>query len=227
MNVLLVDDHRVVRVAIHRLLRSALPALQVTEADSGQAALTQCAEHRFDAVVLDIGLPDLSGLEVARRLLQRHREVRILFFSMHDELPMVRQALAVGGLGFVSKNCDQAVLVAAVERVAAGEPYIEHSVATRLALNHQHGADQRLQEMTQRELEVLVMYARGEPVAGIARRLCVSDKTISNHLALIKNKLQVRSAVDLIHLAVDSGLVRYGERTLAYQSNGQAVQPSM
>ena len=162
-------------------------------------------------VLLDMGLPDISGLEVGRRLRQRWRGAAILFFTMHDELPMVRQALDVGGLGFVSKSCAPEELAEAVKRVASGQPYIEHPIATRLAMNQERPVDHRLRDMTQREMEVLLMYARGESLGGIAERLCVSSKTVSNHLAGLKSKLQVSSSVELIHLAVDAGLIRYGQ----------------
>ena len=211
MKLMIVDDHQVVRQGIANLLRSMLPAVAIIEVDNGQDAVARYGELRPDLVLLDMGLPDISGLEVGRRLRQRWRGAAILFFTMHDELPMVRQALDVGGLGFVSKSCAPEELAEAVKRVAAGQPYIEHPIATRLAMNQERPVDHRLRDMTQREMEVLLMYARGESVGGIAERLCVSSKTVSNHLAGLKNKLQVSSSVELIHLAVDAGLIRYGQ----------------
>jgi DNA-binding NarL/FixJ family response regulator len=208
---MLVDDHQVVRQGIANLLRSMMPAVAITEIDNGQDAVSRYGELRPDVELLDMGLPDISGLEVARRLRQRWRGAAILFFTMHDELPMVRQALDVGGLGFVSKSCAPEELAEAVKRVAAGQPYIEHPIATRLAMNQERPVDHRLKDMTQREMEVLLMYVRGEGVPGIAERLCVSSKTVSNHLAGLKSKLQVSSSVELIHLAVDAGLIRYGQ----------------
>lgn len=211
MKILLVDDHLVVRQGIAHLLSGLLPGAEVTQAECGQAALTTYAECPQDVVVLDMGLPDISGLEVARRLRQRWPKARILFFTMHDELPMVRQALDVGALGFVSKNCAPEELVGAVKRLAQGQPYIEHAIATRLAMNEEGPLDHRLRDMTQREMEVLLMFTRGEAIAGIARRLCISNKTVSNHLAMLKSKLQVSSSIELVHLAVDAGLVRFGQ----------------
>ena len=211
MKLMIVDDHQVVRQGIANLLRSMLPAVAITEVDNGQDAVARYGELRPDVVLLDMGLPDISGLAVGRRLRQRWRGAAILFFTMHDELPMVRQALDVGGLGFVSKSCAPEELAEAVKRVASGQPYIEHPIATRLAMNQERPVDHRLRDMTQREMEVLLMYARGESLGGIAERLCVSSKTVSNHLAGLKSKLQVSSSVELIHLAVDAGLIRYGQ----------------
>lgn len=211
MKIMIVDDHLVVRQGIANLLRNLLPALTVSEVDSGQAALSGYADVLPDVLLLDMGLPDISGLEVARRIRGRWRGARILFFTMHDDLTTVRQALDIGGLGFVSKSCAPEELAEAVRRVGVAQPYIEHRIATRLAMNEERPVDHRLRDMTQREMEVLLMYARGEAIPGIARRLCISNKTVSNHLALLKSKLQVTSAIELVHLAVDAGLVRYGQ----------------
>ena len=213
MKILLVDDHAVVRQGYASLLKALLPEVQVDEAGSGEDAL-QCvpvlAPH---LVVLDIGLPGISGLETCRRLRQRIPQLPVLFFSLHDELSLVRQALDAGASGYITKSSAPDVLVEAVRRTLAGHMYIEQELATQLACHKSsHGAlDPRLQSMTPREMEVFVMLSRGFPTQQIAAKLCISHKTVSNYMTLLKHKLQVSSHVDLVHLAIDTGVLRIGE----------------
>jgi DNA-binding NarL/FixJ family response regulator len=201
MNILLVDDHAVVRQGYASLLRALMPELQVREAASGEEALSQVQEQVPNLVIMDFGLPGISGLETTRRLRQRLPQLRVLFFSMHDELPLVRQALEAGAAGYLTKNSAPQVLVEAVRRVLAGHAYIEQALATQLACaTNRHDSDPRLQSMTQRELEIFVMLAKGTPAR--------TAKTVSNHLTLLKSKLQVSSHAELVHLGIDMGVVR-------------------
>ncbi|VVN81301.1 response regulator transcription factor [Pseudomonas fluorescens] len=210
MNILLVDDHAVVRQGYASLLRAVLPAMQVREAANGEEALVRVQEQIPNLVIMDFGLPGISGLETTRRLRQRLPQLRVLFFSMHDELPLVRQALDAGASGYLTKNSDPEVLIEAVRRILAGHAYIEQPLATQLACNPQQrdASDPRLQSMTQRELEIFVMLAKGTPTRQIAEQLCISAKTVSNHLTLLKSKLQVTSHTELVHLGIDMGVVR-------------------
>ncbi|MGE8063336.1 response regulator [Pseudomonas sp. NPDC089547] len=209
MNIVLVDDHAVVRQGYASLLRAVLPAMEVREAASGEEALVRVQEQVPNLVIMDFGLPGISGLETTRRLRQRLPQLRVLFFSMHDELPLVRQALEAGASGYLTKNSAPEVLIEAVQRVLAGHAYIEQPLATQLACTSQHSAsDPRLQRMTQRELEIFTMLAKGTPARVIAEQLCISGKTVSNHLTLLKSKLQVSSHAELVHLGIDLGVVR-------------------
>lgn len=145
MNILLVDDHAVVRQGYASLLRALLPAIEVREAASGEEALSRVQEALPHLVIMDFGLPGISGLETTRRLRQRLPQLRVLFFSMHDELPLVRQALEAGASGYLTKSSAPEVLIEAVRRVLDGHAYIEQSLATQLAYTP---SDQRLQGMT-------------------------------------------------------------------------------
>lgn len=211
MKILLVDDHSVVRQGYASLLRALLPEVQVSEAASGEQALQAVQESIPHLVVMDFALPGISGLETTRRLRQRLPQLRVLFFSMHDELPLVRQALEAGASGYLTKNASPEVLVEAVRRILAGHAYIEQPLATQLACHPSREAgDPRLSGMTQRELEIFTMLARGMPVRRIAEHLCISGKTVSNHLTMVKNKLQIGSQAELVHLAIDTGVLRVG-----------------
>jgi DNA-binding NarL/FixJ family response regulator len=207
MNILLVDDHAVVRQGYASLLRALLPAMEVREAATGEEALIRVQEAVPNLVIMDFGLPGISGLETTRRLRQRLPQLRVLFFSMHDELPLVRQALDAGASGYLTKSSAPEVLIEAVRRILAGHAYIEQPLATQLACHPQQD-DPRLQSMTQRELEIFVMLAKGTPARLIAEQLNISSKTVSNHLTLLKSKLQVTSHTELVHLGIDMGVVR-------------------
>jgi two-component system, NarL family, invasion response regulator UvrY len=207
MNILLVDDHAVVRQGYSSLLRALLPSMEVREAASGEEALLRVQESVPQLVIMDFGLPGISGLETTRRLRQRLPQLRVLFFSMHDELPLVRQALDAGATGYLTKSSAPQVLIEAVRRVLAGHAYIEQALATQLACQRDAN-DPRLHSMTPRELEIFVMLAKGTPARQIAEQLSISNKTVSNHLTLLKSKLQVSSHAELVHLGIDMGVVR-------------------
>lgn len=205
MNILLVDDHAVVRLGYAGLLRDGLPGVVVREAASGEEALARVHEAVPNLVIIGFGLPGISGLETTRRLRQRLPQLRVLFFSQHAELPLVRQALDAGASGYLTKSASPAVMLEAVERILDGHTYIEQGLATQLAY---HPTDRRLQSMTQRELEIFLMLAKGTPARSIAAQLSISSKTVSNHLTLLKSKLQVSSHAELVHLGIDMGVVR-------------------
>jgi DNA-binding NarL/FixJ family response regulator len=216
MKILLVDDHAVVRQGYASLLTALLPEVTVVEAASGELALRRVQEDIPSLVVLDLSLPGISGLETCRRLRQRLPLLPVLIFSMHDELALVRQALDAGASGYLTKRCAPDVLVEAVRKVLAGQPFIEQPLATELACQRRSATPMkgRLADMTPREMEIFLMLARGVGNREIAERLCISSKTVSNHMALLKSKLAVSSQAELVHLAIDQGLLRVGDRTL-------------
>jgi DNA-binding NarL/FixJ family response regulator len=202
MDILLVDDHPMMRLGLSVALGAELP---VREAASGEEALQRVQEQVPGLVLMDFDLPGISGLETTRRLRQRLPQLRVLFFSEHTELGLVRQALDAGACGFLSKAVPAATLLEAVRRVLAGHAYIEQALATQLATQPQHA---RLSGLTQRETEIFLMLAKGTSMRMIAEHLCLSGKTVSNYLTVLKSKLQVSSHAELVHLAIETGLLR-------------------
>ncbi|NLD15827.1 MAG: response regulator transcription factor [Gammaproteobacteria bacterium] len=213
MKILLVDAHPVVREGFSGLLQSAIPEVVILQAATGEQALERTSLDIPALVVTDISLPGISGLETCRRLLQRLPQLPVLFFSAHTELALVRQAMAQGARGYVGKASEPQVLLQAVQRLLAGHPYIEQSLATELACQGSGSAeDLRLKGLSARELEVFVMLARGVPGTHIAEKLCISSKTVANYCTQVKHKLQAANQAELVHLAMELGILHTANR---------------
>nr|WP_314873381.1 response regulator transcription factor [uncultured Pseudomonas sp.] len=207
MAILLVDDHPLLRAGITATLAQALPQMPLLQASDGEQALAMVQAQVPGLVIMDFDLPGISGLETTRRLRQRLPQLRVLFLSEHAQLSLVRQALAAGACGFLSKQVTPEVLVEAVRKALSGHAYIEQGLATALACQPQAEAD-CLQGLTPREAEVFLLLAKGTALRSIAAQLCISSKTVSNHLTLLKSKLRVSSQAELVHLALQAGLLK-------------------
>jgi len=210
MNILIVDDHAVVRQGYASLLSTVLSPCVVREAGNGDQAYSMCQEDAPQVMIMDVNMSGISGIEAARRILERFPDVNVLFFSMYDEVPVVTQALNTGARGYITKSCTPDILIEAVKKVSTGQLYVEHELAMRLVVSRPEQKDQRLRDMTQREFEIFVLLARGLSVKEISDELCISNKTVSNYTAILKSKLNMTSTAELVHLAIEEGLVKVG-----------------
>lgn len=202
MNVLLVDDHAIVRDGLRRLLQ-AQTGDTVFEAEDGPAALARIAQSRIDLVILDLNLPGLGGLELVRRLALTR--VKVLVLSMHAEPLYASRALDAGAAGYVSKNASPDELLTAVQRVAGGGRYVENEIAQALALQFgPPGA--AVGQLSARELEIMRLLASGRGLAEIADALGVAYKTVANTTSQMKTKLGVSRTADLVRLAIETGI---------------------
>ncbi len=204
---LLVDDHAVVREGYRRLLESRPDLTIVGEAATAREAFEQ---HRLlapDVLVLDLGLPDMGGVELIRRLVQRDADVRVLVFTMHREPIFATQALRAGALGYVTKSRPPEELVAAVYQVAARRNVISPDVAPDLALSLLDPSKEPLGELSPREFEILRLLLDGCSAEDIGARLSIAAKTVQNCHYQIKIKLGVRSDIELTRVAVRIGLI--------------------
>lgn len=211
MKILITDDHAVVRQGYAGLLANVLPRpLSILETDSGERAVTLYRQERPDIVIMDINLPGISGIESARRICAWDPAAAVLMFSMYEEMPVLEQALEAGALGYITKSCDPEVLVAAVKKVASGQRFIQSELLMGMALNK---TDRRspFANMTQREFEVFVNLARGLSTECIASQMCLSSKTVANYSSQLKSKLRVNNSAELVHLAIQNGLIKVGQ----------------
>ena len=206
IRVLLVDDHAVVREGYRRLLERDEGLTVVGEAAAMAEALTLDARLQPDVVVLDIALPGVSGIEVLRRLIARRPDARVLIFSMYQDGIYATHAMNAGACGYLSKASAPDLLVSAVRTVAAGSRYMSPDV--QLAMTTQSATARQLANaLSIRELEVLRLLAQGYGVDAIAGRLGLSPKTAANHQSSIKQKLGAGSALQLILIAQQFGLI--------------------
>jgi DNA-binding NarL/FixJ family response regulator len=205
MKVLIVDDHPIVRDGLRRLL-AAETGLEVREADTGKVALALFKQYRPTVVVLDLGLPDIGGLEVIGRLKIEEPGVRILVLSMHHDPIYVTRALQAGATGYVSKNAPPDQLLDAIRRVAGGQNYIEREIAQELALANVRTPSLPLEELSRRDLEILRLLVDGRSLLQIAEAMGVSYKTIANRCTQIKARLGAARTADLVRIAIRHGL---------------------
>ena len=203
MKILVVDDHVIVREGIRRLLAS-LPELSIIEAAGVREAATLFRKERPDVVLLDLNLPNGSGLDLLRRLLAEDKGARVLVFSMYAEPLYVARALDAGACGYVSKGAGAGELVAAIQKVAAGGRYVEIEIAAQIVVNRYSGEDP-LQRLTVREADIMRQLGEGKTMAAIALTYGVTYKTIANSCSIIKTKLGAERTADLIRIAIEMG----------------------
>jgi two-component system invasion response regulator UvrY len=208
IRLLVVDDHELVRIGLRHLLAD-YPAIQVAgEAADGETAIRMNRELKPDVVLLDVSLPGLSGFEVTTRLRQSSPGLGIIILTVHDEAPYPAQLLAAGASGYLTKGCPATELVQAIQCVARGGRHVGAQIAQQMALNMLPGGQgSPFDELSAREMEVMLMLASGRKIADIAEIMHLSPKTIATYKYRIFDKLNTRSDVDMTRMAMRYGIV--------------------
>ncbi len=210
VRVLLADDHTLVRAGIRSLLEAAGGIEVVAEAGDGREALGLIAKHRPDVALLDIGMPGLSGLEVARRSAQESPRTRVIILSMHADATYVRQAMRAGAAGYLLKGAAVVELPLAVRSVMRGEKYLTPRISQTIVDGFlREGQDEAgpLEGLTGRQREILQLIAEGKSTKEIALVLDLSVKTVETHRGRIMERLGIRDVPGLVRFAIRSGLV--------------------
>jgi two-component system invasion response regulator UvrY len=206
LSVLLVDDHAVVREGYRRLLERDDSLVVIGEAATAADAIRMDVEFKPDVIVLDIGLPGVSGIETLRRIIARRSDACILMFSMYQDGIYATRAMNAGARGYLSKASAPDLLIDAVRSVASGRRYLSPDVE-RAMTKQSSSANLLAGTLSTRELEVLRLLVQGYGVEEIGERLGLSPKTAANHQSSIKQKLGADSALQLILIAQQFGLV--------------------
>jgi len=207
IRVLIADDHPlIIEGLVSALKRDGIQ--RVAQAGRVEDVIPEYERAHPDVVVLDIRFGEgPTGLDVARELLARHPEARIVFYSQFDQDEIIKEAYRLGGMAFVTKSASPDTLVAAIRQAHAGQVYFTSDIANRLALQGVRGDNSPQSTLAPRELDVFTMMAQGLTNAEIAERMDLSVKTISNISQAIKEQLGVHRAADITLLAVKHGLI--------------------
>ena len=200
MRVLIVDDHPVV-VSGCKALLAADPGIEVIAATDGESGYAAYFKGRPDVGVLDLNLPDVSGLDLCRRILKEDPEARLIIFTMNDDPVFAARAIEAGARGFIAKTDDPLAFAPAVRRVAEGGVHLKPETARDVAFLRK-GGTQAAVDLNEREREILRLLAAGNTMAQIAFTLNVSYKTVANNCTQLRHKLGARSAMDLMRIAV-------------------------
>ncbi len=207
INVMLVDDHAVVRFGFRMLLEATEDIKVVAEAESAESAYQQMAVAKPDVIVMDISLGGTMGVEATRRIVARDKMARVLGLSSHEDPSYVRYMLKAGALGYLSKRSAPDELIHAIRQVSEGRMYIDTQLSQRMALEEFNGEKSPIEVLSEREFGVFIQLAKGMSVNHIAEMLNISPRTVGTHLYNVKQKLGVANQAELTLIAVRHGLI--------------------
>jgi|SRR5688572_17718533 DNA-binding NarL/FixJ family response regulator len=209
LRIVLADDHALVRAGFRALL-GEMGVQIVAEAGTGLEVLKLVAEHKPDLVLMDIAMPELSGLEATARLTRQFPAVRVVIISMHANIEYARRALQAGAAGYLLKNAKAAELEAALTAVAQGEVYLSSAVAKFVAADYAgrgQGAGAASVRLSPRQLEILQLIAKGYTRKQISDKLDISVKTFDTYRSQLMRQLDIPDTAGLVRFALQSGLV--------------------
>lgn len=208
IKVLLVDDHDLVRKGIKRLLDDIKDIDVVAEAGTGEQAVRIAKEHKPDVILMDVSMPGIGGLEATRKIKKSCPDIKIIAVTIHDNDPFPVRLLEAGALGYLTKGCDIDNIANAIRSVHKGNRFLSPEIAQALALTFLPGGDKSpFDQLSQREMQVMMMVTEGQCIRDISDQLCLSPKTISTYRYRLYEKLQVVNDVELTHLAIRYGII--------------------
>jgi two-component system response regulator NreC len=216
IRIVLADDHRIMRQGLKILLEAQEGLKVIAEADNGRQAVELVGELGPDLVIMDITMPDMSGVEATRTITGSHPGVKIIALSMHSDKRFVTQMLAAGAKGYLLKDCALEELTGAVQTVMADGVYVSPGIADIVIQDYIKGGaaampSRQVPMLTPKEEEVLRLLAEGISTKFIAAKLAISIKTVETHRQHIMEKLGMYSIAELTKYAIRTGLTTLGE----------------
>ena len=210
IRVILVDDHAVVRAGYKILLKNINYINVIAEADNGEDAIALAREHKPDVIVMDISLPGINGIEAIRRIVLANHAIKILVFTMHEEVVFVERALQAGAIGYMTKSTDPKILSKAIKSVSRGKKYIDNDLKEKMTYEYEHLREDNslLSDLSAREFQIFCLLAEGKNTNDISKILNISYKTTANYSSQIKNKLHASTIADITRIAIRHNIIK-------------------
>lgn len=208
MNILICDDHKIVRDGLRRILEQYKEVCLIDEAANGSEVLKLFSKGIYDLLLLDISLPDKSGLDVLQAIKTKWPSAYVLMLSMHPQEQYAIRALTYGASGYLTKDAAAEELLLAVKEIAKNGKYISQSLAHCLAFQLNNAGNQPThKKLSDREFEIMIKIARGKSLKEIGTELCISSKTVSTYRSRIMEKMVMKKNADLTRYCIENQLM--------------------
>lgn len=209
INILIADDHAIVRKGLIQIIRENFAQANIYEANNSSEIYAIIKNHEWDIILLDISMPGRNGIDILKQLRLEGIKAPILMLSMHSEDQYAVRVLKAGASGFVNKNSATTELIQAIQKVLSGKKYISEIVANQLLDVSNILSEKPLyQQLSDREMQVFELFAKGKSVSEIAQEMILSANTISTYRSRIFEKLGLHNNADLIKYAIDHDLIK-------------------
>lgn len=207
IKLVIADDHAVMREGLKKLI-ATLPGLQVVgEAANGTEVLECLRQESIDLLLLDLNMPGLSGADLIKRVKRARADLPILVFTMHNDPQIALRMIKAGVSGYITKDCEPGVLLAAICEVADHGKYIAREIAEQIVFDSVAASELPHHQLSDRELQVFNLLASGKSVNDIATQLTISNKTVSTHKAHLMEKMQLATMAALMRYAIQHELI--------------------
>jgi two-component system, NarL family, invasion response regulator UvrY len=208
MKILIADDHSIVREGLKQYVKTLDEVKLIDEAVNGNEAWAKIKAGNYDLVILDVSMPGMSGLDVLQKIRSRNIKTNVLILSVYPQEQFAIRAFKLGASGYISKDCAFEELILAIKKITAGGRYISSAFAEKLALNN-FDSDSRMlhEQLSERELQVMLMLAKGKSVMEIAKEIFISDKTVSTYRTRILEKMGMKKNAELTIYAIKNNLI--------------------
>ncbi len=208
INILLVDDHELVRTGISKILNEVKGFKVIDECETGEEAIKFCRKTEPDVILMDMDMPGMGGLEATKKILRLSPEVKVIILTAHTEDPFPTKVMQIGAAGYLTKGTAPKEMINAIKAVNSGQRYLPAEIAQQMALSQFKSTEENpFSELSDRELQIMLMITRGKKVPDISENLHLSTKTINSYRYRMFDKLGVGNDVELTHLAIRHGMI--------------------